>query len=598
MIKHRYTSFASAFASAFALAFFFSLTASAQNGEEWKQKVAPSLLEQTRSGESASFLILLTNQADVSDAYQLRTKESKGTYVFNALQQTAHQAQRSLKGFLDAQQVTYQSLYVVNAIRAEGTLSLIQSIASRPDVARLMVESVVTLPTPVEQEATQSNGRSAVEWGIDMINANDVWALGYTGQGTTVGGADTGYEWDHPALKQKYRGYKATLDTFDHNYNWHDAIHVPDTHHIDVGNPCGMDSQEPCDDQGHGTHTMGTMIGSEGDNQIGVAPDAQWCACRNMERGYGTPFTYIECFEWFLAPTDLNNENPDPSKAPHVINNSWGCPPTEGCNPDNFELMNIVVNNLRAAGIVVVVSAGNDGSGCGSVYTPAAIYEGSFSIGATRSNDTIAGFSSRGPVWSDGSNRLKPNVCAPGTNVRSSVPGGGYDYSSGTSMAGPHVAGLVALMISANPALAGQVDLIEDIIESTAVPKTTDEQCGDIPGSQVPNNTYGFGRVDALAAVEAAIALIETSVEDAYQASGIKTYPNPVTNQLFVDIHQAAGLVAFELFDMQGRRLFHEQWNASGESIHSIDVSLLSTGFYFYQVSNGDKFLQGKLVKS
>ena len=205
-----------------------------------------------------------------------------------------------------------------------------------------------------------------------------------------------------------------------------------------------MDSQEPCDDQGHGTHTMGTMIGSEGDNQIGVAPDAQWCACRNMERGYGTPFTYIECFEWFLAPTDLNNENPDPSKAPHVINNSWGCPPTEGCNPDNFELMNIVVNNLRAAGIVVVVSAGNDGSGCGSVYTPAAIYEGSFSIGATRSNDTIAGFSSRGPVWSDGSNRLKPNVCAPGTNVRSSVPGGGYDYSSGTSMAGPHVAGLVA----------------------------------------------------------------------------------------------------------------------------------------------------------
>ena len=101
-----------------------------------------------------------------------------------------------------------------------------------------------------------------------------------------------------------------------------------------------------------------------------------------------------------------------------------------------------------------------------------------------------------------------------------------------------------------------------------------------------------------MAAVEAAIALIETGVEDAYQASGIKTYPNPVTNQLFVDIHQAAGLVAFELFDMQGRRLFHEQWNASGESIHSIDVSLLSTGFYFYQVSNGDEFLQGKLVKS
>jgi serine protease AprX len=594
MIQHRSTSLT----LVSALAFLFSLSVSAQNGDAWKQKVSPSLLEQTRSGQSAPFLILLTNQADVSDARELHSKEDKGTYVFNALQQTAHQSQRSLKGFLDAQNVPYQSLYVVNALRAEGTLSLIQSLAGRQDVASILVESTVTLPKPVEQKEQQNNGRSLVEWGIDMINANDVWALGFTGQGTTVGGADTGYEWHHTSLKQKYRGYDATLDTVDHNYNWHDAIHVPDTHHIDVGNPCGLDSKEPCDDSGHGTHTMGTMIGSEGDNQIGVAPDANWCACRNMERGYGTPFTYIECFEWFLAPTDLNNENPDPLKAPHVINNSWGCPPTEGCIPDNFELMNIVVNNLRAAGIVVVVSAGNDGSSCGSVYTPAAIYEGSFSVGATRPNDTIVGFSSRGPVFVDGSNRLKPNVCAPGTGVRSSVPGGAYDYSSGTSMAGPHVAGLVALMISANPALAGQVDLIEDIIEKTAVPKTTDEQCGDIPGSQVPNNTYGFGRVDALAAVEASLALIETSVEDENQASGINVYPNPVNHQLFIDVHQATGLVSFELFDTQGRRLLQQLWNASDDSIHNIDVSPLTTGFYFYQVGFRDKFLQGKLMKS
>lgn len=597
MIKHRSTSLTS-LALASALAFLFSFTASAQNGEDWKQKVAPSLLEQTRSGQSASFLILLTNQADVSGARQLHTKEDKGTYVFNTLQQTARQSQRSLKGFLDAQHITYHSLYVVNAIRAEGTLSLMQSLAGRQDVASVLAEPSVTLPKPVEEEAAQSNGRSAVEWGIDMINANDVWALGYTGQGATVGGEDTGYEWHHPALKLKYRGYDATLDTVDHNYNWHDAIHVPDTHHVDTVNPCGFDSKEPCDDRGHGTHTMGTMIGSEGDNQIGVAPDAQWCACRNMERGYGTPYTYIECFEWFLAPTDLNNENPDPLRAPHVINNSWGCPPTEGCIPDNFELMNIVVNNLRAAGIVVVVSAGNDGSACGSVYTPAAIFEGSFSIGATRPNDTIAGFSSRGPVWSDGSNRLKPNVCAPGTGVRSSVPGGEYDYSAGTSMAGPHVAGLVALMISANPALAGQVELIEDIIESTAVPKTTDEQCGDIPGSQVPNNTYGFGRVDALAAVQAALALIETSVEDENQVSAIKTYPNPVNHQLFIDIHQAAGIVAFELFDMQGRRLLQEQWDASGYAVHTVDVSSIPSGFYLCTITNGGKIFQGKVVKS
>jgi serine protease AprX len=594
MIKHRYTSFA----SAFTLAFFISFTASAQHGGEWKQKVSPELLEQARAGQSASFLILMTTQADVSDAYQLPSKESKGTYVFTTLQQTARQSQRSLKGFLEANKVTYQSLYVVNAIRAEGNLSLIQSLASRPDVARLMAESTVTFPKPVEQEPAQGNDRSAVEWGIDMINANDVWALGYTGQGITVGGEDTGYEWQHPALKLKYRGYDATLDTVDHNYNWHDAIHVPDTHHVDTVNPCGFDTQEPCDDWGHGTHTMGTMIGSEGDNQIGVAPDAQWCACRNMERGYGTPFTYIECFEWFLAPTDLNNKNPDPLKAPHVINNSWGCPPTEGCNPDNFELMNIVVNNLRAAGIVVVVSAGNDGSGCGSVYTPAAIYEGSFSIGATRSNDTIAGFSSRGPVWADGSNRLKPNVCAPGTGVRSSVRGGGYDYSSGTSMAGPHVAGLVALMISANPALAGQVDLIEDIIESTAVPKTTDEQCGEIPGSEIPNNTYGFGRVDALAAVEAALALIETSIEDNQAGSGIRSYPNPVDQQLYIETLASTGPMTIAVYDIQGRLMLQQHWNTDGALVTKVDVSALPSGFYVYKISNGVKIFQGKVVKS
>src|SRR5690606_6949367 len=182
-------------------------------------------------------------------------------------------------------------------------------------------------------------------------------------------------------------------------------------------NPCGLDSKVPCDDNGHGTHTMGTMIGLDGPNQIGVAPEATWCACRNMERGWGTPFTYLECFEWFLAPTDLNNQNPDPTKAPHVINNSWSCPQAEGCDSSNWMLLDMAVMNLRLAGTVVVVSAGNSGSGCGSVSTPAAMFEGSFSVGATRENDTIAGFSSRGPVFVDGSLRLKPNVAAPGVSV-------------------------------------------------------------------------------------------------------------------------------------------------------------------------------------
>jgi subtilisin family serine protease len=339
---------------------------------------------------------------------------------------------------------------------------------------------------------------------------------------------------------------------------------------------------------------MGTMIGEDGDNQIGVAPEAQWCACRNMERGWGSPFTYLECFQWFLAPTDLNNENPDPTKAPHVINNSWGCPELEGCNSSNWEIMNIAVNNLRLAGTVVVVSAGNNGSECSTVTTPAAIYEGSFSVGATAENDTIAGFSSRGPVTVDGSNRLKPNISAPGVRIRSARPGGDYGNSSGTSMAGPHVAGMVALIISANPALAGKVDIIENIIEQTAVPKTTDQICGDIPGTEVPNHTYGFGRIDALAAVHAAIALIPVSTGDHQALEGVKVYPNPVNDQMFIEVTDASGEMTIELIDAQGRMLMHHLW--SGDGLLTLDFSGRPSGVYFYRIMADGKMQVGKVV--
>jgi len=325
-----------------------------------------------------------------------------------------------------------------------------------------------------------------------------------------VGGQDTGYDWDHAALQGKYRGWNGS--SADHDYSWHDAIHT------DIlptgGNSCGYDVPAPCDDNSHGTHTMGTMVGDDGgSNQIGMAPGAEWIGCRNMDDGYGNPTTYSECFEWFIAPTTVAGGAPDPAMAPHVINNSWNCPLSGypagwECIGQAANVMQQVVENVRAAGIVVVVSAGNEGSSCGTVAAPAAIYDASFSVGSTTSTDAMSGFSSRGPVTVDGSNRMKPDISAPGSNVRSCIPGSGYSSFSGTSMAGPHVAGLVALLISAKPELAGEVDTIEQIIRDSAFQPANPaaQTCGGTPSNVFPNNIFGAGRIDALAAVELALS--------------------------------------------------------------------------------------------
>ncbi len=568
-----------------------------QTDAHWQSKISPSLWENSIRGKALSFLVVLEQQSDLSDAQWLRTKKDKAEFVFQSLTQTASETQRNISRVLDENNISYRPLYIINAIRVHGNKDLIQSLAQRSEVAQILNDENIISEEPIETAADGMSDRSVIEWGIEMIHADDVWAMGFRGQGVTVGGEDTGYDWTHPALIQQYRGYDAVSDTADHNYNWHDAIHDYNPANADSNNLCGIDLLEPCDDFGHGTHTMGTMIGLDGDNEIGVAPEADWCGCRNMERGWGTLFSYIECFEWFLAPTDLNNENPDPSRAPHVINNSWTCPLAEGCDSSNFEIMNMVVNNLRASGIVVVVSAGNDGPGCSTISKPASMFEGSFTVGATASNDTIAGFSSRGHVTADSSFRIKPNICAPGVSVRSARPGGAYGNSSGTSMAGPHVAGVVALMISANPELAGQVEVIEDIIEHTAIPKTTDQECGGLPGFFIPNNTYGYGRIDALAAVEAALALIETSTEEESLSTLVKVYPNPFSNELLIGLNQVRGEVQFELYDMQGRVMHKEKMSGDFQSLHHINMSDQMPGIYFYRICNEGTVQAGKLAK-
>ncbi|MEM7584345.1 MAG: S8 family serine peptidase [Acidobacteriota bacterium] len=456
----------------------------------WQYKVDPWVLETAARG-ATEFLVILENQADLSSADTMASKEARGRYVFERLRETAAATQPTVLAELAALDAETKPFWIANMIWVRGDQDIAEAMARRSDVHRVSANPWVEMDT----EAFDRNARTPdgacppgdVEAGIDHTGAPAFWAAGFDGSGAVVGGQDTGYDWEHEALQTQYRGWNGS--EADHNYNWHDSIHSG-------GGVCGADSPFPCDDHGHGTHTAGTMVGTSGASMIGMAPGAEWIGCRNMDQGNGTPATYSECFEFFLAPTDSNGINPNPAMAPDVINNSWGCPPSEGCTDPN--VMRLVVENVRTAGIVVVVSAGNSGSSCSSVNWPASIYDASFTVGATTVSDTIASFSSRGPVTVDGSNRLKPDISAPGVSVCSSFPGDTYGSISGTSMAGPHVAGLVALLISAQPCLRGQVDLIEQYILDTAQPLTTSQTCGGIAGSEVPNNTFGHGGIRAV----------------------------------------------------------------------------------------------------
>jgi serine protease AprX len=461
------------------------------------------VLADTTDGRQASFLVQLRAQADLSAAYGMRDQNARGWYVYRTLKAEAERTQGPLRELLRANGVSFTPYWAANVIAVRGGRALVQELAARPEVGAIEANDASRWVTGDDfvpaLNAYTALAPTAPEPGVVKVHAPDLWALGFTGQGIVVGNQDTGMRWTHRALELHYRGWNGT--SADHNYNWHDAIHSA------IGqppNPCGYDSRQPCDDNGHGTHTTGTAVGDDGSgDQVGVAPGAKWIGCHNMDQGSGRPQTYTECFQWFIAPTDLNNQNPNPDLRPHVINNSWVCTGAEGCARDTLRT---IVQNAEAAGIFVEGSAGNAGPGCATVSDPPAIYDATFSTGAiSAATNAVAGFSSRGPVTVDGSNRLKPNVVAPGVNVRSAyfTNDSAYVSLNGTSMAGPHVVGVVALLWSARPELVRNIAATKELLESTANPNVVvspAQTCGGIASGDVPNNSFGHGLVDALAA--------------------------------------------------------------------------------------------------
>lgn len=465
----------------------------------WSLEISPKIQEQLKENKTIDAILYLKEKADLSQARSILDRDSRVAFVKAQLVQVAEESQKQILRDLDSKGLRRLSFYTQNAIAVFDYPSKdFDQLLLYPEIAYVgpNVKSHLKLPKIAIPEY-QANRK--LESHMTMINLDKAWdEFSTRGENIVIAGQDTGYLWNHDTLKKKYRGF--SQNGVDHNYNWHDAI--KDTKNA----PCSSGGAVPCDDHDHGTHTMGTMVGDdEKGNQIGVAPGARWIGCRNMENGDGTVASYLSCFDFFMAPYPIGGDpkkDGRPDLAPHIVNNSWSCPSKEGCRGDEFAQ---VIQAYKAAGIMLVVAAGNDGPGCGTASKQPALYAGDvISVGAwNRYMNKIAFFSGRGPSPLNG--QLSPNLIAPGDVIRSALASGvsAYDTKAGTSMAAPQIAGAVALMWSHKPELIGQIGMTLEILENTASPLKADQTCGNFPGSQIPNAVYGHGMLNVHAALKA-----------------------------------------------------------------------------------------------
>lgn len=468
-------------------------------------EVEPAVAAEIQQKGTAGYLLYFRDRPSLAAAEHMDWIQ-RGRFVAQQLQSMAKSSQKQVRAYLDSQGVSYRSFWIDNVIIVEESdLTVFNELKRFPEIAIIRDRRTEMLVEPTSKEplSTIMDELFTVEPNIAHVQAPETWALGINGSGSVVSSIDTGVRYTHQALVGKYRGNLGG-GIFDHNYNWWD--------------PYGDHPTAPADDNGHGSHTMGTMVGDDGgSNQIGMAPGAEWLACRGCNTNSCTDAALLECAQFITAPWDLNQANPDPDMRPNVVNNSWG-----DCGQSYDSWFRGVVDSWRAAGIYPVFSNGNSSNcgyssppPCGTVGNPAR-YGNVTGVGATgQSNGAYATFSNRGPTDNpDPENggdypTIKPQVAAPGSNIRSSVNTSDTAYEggwSGTSMAAPHVTGLTALIYQAAPCLLGNFTAVENIIQqSAAIASGVPGSCsGEGPG-QVPNQSTGWGEIRALAAVQLAL---------------------------------------------------------------------------------------------
>jgi subtilisin family serine protease len=421
--------------------------------------VAPQLqlqLDAADRDEMVKAIVVLKSQADLASVHKLTRKNRPGAAA-RILRAHADHTQRPLRALLGLRRAQglisdIEPLWIVNAIAVTATPAVISELAAHPDVREIRPDLVV----PAPQTADMATSAPA-DANVALVNAPALWDLGYRGQGIVVANMDTGVDVTHPDLASRWRGG---------TNSWYD--------------PNGEHPATPTDVSGHGTWTMGVMVGGDaGGSSVGVAPDATWIAVKIFnDRGAATSTGIHQGFQWLLDP----DGNPATADAPDVVNNSWAMS-ASGCVLD-FEPD---LASLRTAGILPVFAAGNYGPLRGSSSSPANNPE-AFAVGATDDADALYPYSSRGP--SSCGQPVYPQLAAPGVGIHTTDLYGLYADPTGTSVAAPHVAGALALLLQAFPGMS--VDRQAAALESGAA---------DL-GAVGPDNDYGYGRLDALAAYQ------------------------------------------------------------------------------------------------
>lgn len=479
------------------------VSAQSQPDGTWQTKIAPGLFDRVAEQQSVDIIILFNQKADLSGAEEMSWLE-RGRFVHQRLLETADACQAEVIALLSQSPGAFQAYrrhISLNAVSIEGLsdTGLLEALAQSIQVKQIQPLGEKSLIEPMES-APATDDTTGLTWGIKDIRASELWDQGITGQGIVVGSIDSGVHYTHDTLVNQYRGNIGN-GQFNHNYNWWDPRD---------GTQAPYDTNPT---HSHGTHTTGTAVGGDGVHHIGVAPGAKWIACAGCQGGSCSDQDLLTCMDFMLAPWALDGQGPadgNPDQRPHVVSNSWG---GGGC----VDIYEAAVLNWRAAGIFPSFSVGNSGPECESVGQPGG-YESAVSTGAYDAFGKIAWFSSRGPSCKG--TQIKPEVAAPGVTTlsASSANDQAYRYLGGTSMASPHTTGLVALLWSARPGLVGNIDQTVQAIEDGARPVvdvSCDQVMSGVGTSGIPNNVYGYGKIDAVAAL--ATTQTETALEPSFQ---------------------------------------------------------------------------------